>query len=258
MFFFLFCFFFFNNVFLILIKFYILYNYNRNIDNSGLYGIIPYYPDTVTTCKFDKVNYCVEKKPSCTQIEIECTQEFLNNLEKFKEYQENYKKNKEVKEKNDDDDSTPTSKYILALIIILVPLVGIAIFLRVYNIYHKRKEDDLVVKQIDYINSKHTYFSSDLRDINSDTGSDAQLLVAPEHRKLNKYGTQSLPRSIFNDTDDDDDLDQIEREMIKRAMDENIKANRNNNISSNNQTLQFKTNTSQGQLDYNISSPYFN
>ncbi|OUM68547.1 hypothetical protein PIROE2DRAFT_3684, partial [Piromyces sp. E2] len=247
-----------------------------NLTNSGLYGVVPNYPKRVTACKFDKENFCVKTKPACTNLESECTPELLENVEKFKIYQENTRKSKNEKK---DDEENNTTKYIIALFIIIVPLIGILIFLRVYKTYNAKREDDLVVKQIDYINNKHTFFKSDM---NSDTESDAQLLVAPEHCQLN---TESLPRSIFNDTDlGDDDLENIEKEMIQRAIKENFRANNyntttttttttindnNNFFNSNGNTLHstsptnrhyqnYQFQTAFPQFDYNISSPYYN
>ena len=108
-------------------------------------------------------------------------------------------------------------KYVISLIIILIPLVSIATFLHWYNKYSNKKEDELVIKHIDMMNSRHSI-------IYSDTGSDANLFNrTPYHRKLNPYGEFQVTRNIFDDNDElevnNDGLDNNESDVADRVLD---------------------------------------
>jgi len=150
-------------------------------------------------------HFCLgENVPKCNNEEGigTCTQDFLDKIATFKkEKQAAQQRRKAVMEEENNNTKT---KYIIGLFIIITPLIGMAVFLHWYKDYSNKKEDDLVIKHIDMINSKHSYIS-DIKDINSDSGSEAYMLVSkiPKHRKLNPYGGMQSPKSIFDDNDSD-------------------------------------------------------
>eukprot|EP00833_Pecoramyces_ruminatium_P006517 jgi/Orpsp1_1/1180549/evm.model.c7180000073845.1 len=172
----------------------------KNLKKVGLFGVLPNFSSNVTTCTYSSSHFCTEIKPDCARENIPCTEEMYKKVKEFKENEKN-KKSKL---------GYSASQYIIALIIILIPLVGIAIFLRVYKWYSLKKDDEILIKQIDRINTKNDYFNSDfqVKDINSDTDSDANMLISrtPDHRKLHSENSQ---RSIFNDYEED--IDEYEK-----------------------------------------------
>jgi len=121
------------------------------------------------------------------------------------------------KEMENEEGDNSKIKYVISLIIILIPLVSIATFLHWYNKYSNKKEDELVIKHIDMMNSRHSI-------IYSDTGSDANLFNrTPYHRKLNPYGEFQVTRNIFDDNDElevnNDGLDNNESDVADRVLD---------------------------------------
>jgi len=217
------------------------------LNNSGLFGVLPNFSSNVTTCTYSSSHFCTEIKPDCARENIPCTEEMYKKVKEFKENEKN-KKSKL---------GYSASQYIIALIIILIPLVGIAIFLRVYKWYSLKKDDEILIKQIDRINTKNDYFNSDfqVKDINSDTDSDANMLISrtPDHRKLHSENSQ---RSIFNDYEED--IDEYEKVMIQKAINNSlndIKNNNNNNNNNNdNSRINVLNNNNNNQFQFNLNT----
>ncbi|ORY28570.1 L domain-like protein, partial [Neocallimastix californiae] len=168
--------------------------------NSGLFGVLPNFSKNVTECSFSESDICVESKPDCTTMDSPCTEELYKKVKEFNEEEQKLKK-----EKKKAQNRYSSSKIITSLLIIAIPLIGIVVFLHVYKWYNVKKEDELVIKKIDHINNRISYYNSDIlvKDVNSDAGSDANMLITrvPDHRKLNN---QNSTRSIFDDDIDND------------------------------------------------------
>ncbi|KAG4099762.1 L domain-like protein [Neocallimastix lanati (nom. inval.)] len=123
------------------------------LNNSGLFGILPNFSKNVTKCSFSEQDICIEKKPTCASTDSPCTPELHKKVEEFNKYEKSRKRNEGI---------FSSSKIIISLIIIIIPLIGIVIFLRVYKWYSLKKENDLLIKQIERINSKNLYYDSEI------------------------------------------------------------------------------------------------
>jgi len=190
---------------------------NIDLSESGILDVVPKFSEKVNKCNFDMKNFCVseEETLACGYEGPKCTDEFMQKLNTFK----NEKKLEQQRRKEmENETGSAKSKYVIALIIILIPLVSIATFLHWYNKYSSRKEDEMVIKHIDMMNSRHSY-------IYSDVGSDANLMArSPYHRKLSPYGEFQPTRNIFDDNDDDleindEGMDNIESDVAERVLD---------------------------------------
>ncbi|ORX83450.1 L domain-like protein [Anaeromyces robustus] len=220
------------------------------LSDSGLYGSIPQLPDSIKTCTFDRKNFCSSFKQTCIKSMIECTPEIIQKEENFKKIEAEIRKKEEEALNDNDSDGNSLMQYIVSLSLILLTLIGLYTFLRCYNWYHNRKDDEILIKQIDNVNNNNPLYKLGFfsKEVNSDVGSEANMLVSrPSH--FSEYNnSNSLSRSIFNDSEVSDNghmdhIDQIEREMIQKAINNSLKdmgpayttnTNFNDNTNTNN------------------------